>query len=78
MNRLQELVANLGDALPGAVVDADSRTGLGVTGVELELPVEWRIEAGGELAGSLPRGRLATGFDPALGRLRLRFSRGGP
>jgi hypothetical protein len=45
---------------------------LAVTGVEVDVPLEAAIGSTG-LAASLPRGRMATGFDPPLARLRLRL-----
>ena len=44
-----------------------------VSALDLELPLEMRIAAGAELRASLPRGRLATGFDVPLGRLVAHF-----
>jgi hypothetical protein len=46
---------------------------LTVREMELTLPIESRIGHGGELRASLPRGRLATGFDPPLTQMALRF-----
>jgi hypothetical protein len=48
-----------------------------VTSVDLTLPLEARIARGGELLASLPRGRLATGFQMPHGRLAARFTAGG-
>ncbi len=76
MRSLDAFLAELGDALPVAVFDPFSREGVGVTDVTLELPVESRIGPNAELSLSPPRGRLATGFDPHHGRLRLHFVRG--
>jgi hypothetical protein len=46
---------------------------LAITGVEVDVPLEAAIESAG-LAASLPRGRMATGFDPPLARARLRLA----
>lgn len=47
---------------------------VGVTGVELVLPVETRLGPSG-LELTAPRGRMRTGFDVAHGRVRLNFER---
>jgi hypothetical protein len=44
-----------------------------VTDAELDVPLETRPGARGQLLASLPRGRLVTGFAPVLGRLRATF-----
>lgn len=45
-----------------------------VSGVELELPIESRLDAAGQLQVSWPRGRMTTGFDPPLGALAVTLS----
>lgn len=78
MMRLDELLTELADALPTGAMDPVSHEGLGVSAVELTLPVESQIHQGANLALSLPRGRMATGFDVAHGRLHVNFVRGEP
>jgi hypothetical protein len=78
MRPLHAVLLELVDAVPTAAVDPDSGESLGVTAIDLELPMEWRIGGGAGLDASLPRGRLATGFDPPLGRLRLALERREP
>ena len=78
MTPIEILLTELARSLPMAAVDPDSRQGVGVTVIDLDLPVESLIDGSAALSVSLPRGRLATGFDPHLGRLRVQFSRGSP
>ena len=70
MIRAEHLVARLADTV------ADAPPGLVVTEWALEAPVEARIARDGSLELSMPRGRLATGFDPPLGRIALRVEAG--
>jgi hypothetical protein len=68
------LLTDLEAALPSGMQDAESSVSLGVSEIELTLPVESRIGRDG-LALSAPRGRLATGFSVPHGRLRVTFVR---
>ena len=61
------LVAMIGE-LPLAGGD------LVVSAVELELPIESRLDARGHLEASWPRGRFGTGFDPPLGAVTLQLT----
>jgi hypothetical protein len=45
------------------------------TALDLRIPVEAHVDAAGMVRASLPRGRLATGWDVPHGRLSLRFDR---
>lgn len=73
MRPLSELLTALADRVASTVVSEEAGLALHVSQLDLELPLEAQIGPGGELAASLPRGRLATGFDPLLGKLRARF-----
>ena len=70
MTSLEELIQALAESFGAAV----SRPGLELTvdSVAVDLPLEARIGKHG-LEASLPRGILATGFDPQLGRIRFRL-----
>ncbi|MEQ1568418.1 MAG: hypothetical protein ABMA64_22470 [Myxococcota bacterium] len=68
----EQLVARLACAL------GDTPAGLAVTEWTLDAPIEAQIARDGSLELSLPRGRLATGFDPPLGRLALRVEAAEP
>lgn len=70
MRALSELLVDLAESLSG-----DRHDGVIVVAVDLDLPVESRIGQEAVLAVSLPRGRLRTGFDGPVGRLRARFTR---
>jgi hypothetical protein len=70
---LGELLVQLASALPTGAFDPVGGTSLRCDDLDLELPLEARLEHGAELHATLPRGRLATGFDPPLGRLVAHF-----
>jgi len=70
---LAELLISLASQLPTRTGSDEAGLGLEVTGMELEVPVEARIVSGGQVLASLPRGRLATGFDMPHGRLSAHF-----
>jgi len=72
VNGLDTLLAALSQLAPGGAV-APALAGLDVTRLEFDLPLEAQIAAGGELLTSLPRGLLATGFEPPRCRLRVRY-----
>ncbi|MCU7935204.1 MAG: hypothetical protein KZQ99_10035 [Candidatus Thiodiazotropha sp. (ex Dulcina madagascariensis)] len=73
--RVSEFLVDLSSDLPSAVVEADTGEGLGVKVFSLSVPIESAIDEAGELAVTLPHGRLATGFDAPHGRLRVSFVR---
>lgn len=62
------LIDLLGELSPTLRRDEEA-TGVLVVGVDLDVPLETRISSRG-LEATVPRGRLATGFDVPLGRLR--------
>ena len=68
-----DLVAALVEGMPVAVDDAWGASELRLTHVEIEIPFEARLQRGAEVRASLPRGRLATGFQLPHGRLTARF-----
>lgn len=68
MIALEDLLVSIIGELPIAGGD------LVVSAVELELPIESRLAAGGHLEASWPRGRFATGFDPPLGAIHLHLT----
>lgn len=65
MTGIDELLVAMIDELPQRGGD------LVVSGVELELPIESRIDGAGRLEASWPRGRMVTGFDPVLGAISV-------
>ena len=76
MMALEHWLWQLEGSLPAQAEAGPGGGGLDVTGVDLELPVEAGRHGKAGLAVSLPRGRLATGFDRPRGRIRVRFERG--
>lgn len=73
LETLAELIVQLASAMPTGADDPAAGTWLRCDDFDLELPLEARLEHGAELHAQLPRGRLATGFDPPLGRLVAHF-----
>lgn len=45
-----------------------------VSSVDLEIPIESRIDDHGRLEASWPRGRFGTGFDPPLGAMTIHLT----
>jgi hypothetical protein len=68
-----DLLIQLGSALGGGAGAPEAGVAVDVTAVDLTLPIEAIIGAGGELRASLPRGRMATGFQLPHGRVVARF-----
>lgn len=75
MTRVEQLLVDLVDAFHLIPPQVDG-LGIEVDEVHLDLPIEARIVRGGNVLMSLPRGKLATGFDPPHGRLRVRLAGG--
>ena len=73
MRPFGEILAALAGLAPTVSGSAAEGARLVASQLAVELPMEARIGQGGELTASLPRGRLATGFDPLLGRVTARF-----
>lgn len=74
MNQLEALIVGLVDALPVDAGGAEHGVRVAITSVDLAIPVETRVDAAGAVLASLPRGRLATGYDVELSQLALRFA----
>jgi hypothetical protein len=73
MQPFGELIVGLAGLVPERAGSPGEGILLRVGGLDLTLPVESRIGEGGELFASMPRGRMATGFDPKLSTLSVRF-----
>ena len=73
MIALEELLLSLIDTVPleahgdGIAIEVD--------GLELSLPVESRFGADHRLHATVPRCRIATGFDPPVALLEVAFRR---
>ena len=74
MRTLDRWLGELLTELTWGAADSESGDGVGVVDLALDLPIEARVRAEG-LAVSTPRGRLATGFDPPRGRIRVHVGR---
>ena len=73
MTPICDLLTALVAGLPDPIGSEEAGVRVSLTDVDLTLPIESRIDRGGVLHAGLPRGTLATGFDPPLGRLSARF-----
>jgi hypothetical protein len=73
---LAELLGAVTAALPLEAGSVAAGASVAVSALDLDLPLEARIEDGAELRVSLPRGRLSTGFDVPLGRLVAHYDLG--
>jgi hypothetical protein len=70
---LGDLLIQLGRSLSQGAGDRRAGATVDVTGVEVSIPIESSIGRHGELRASLPRGRMATGFQLRHGHLSARF-----
>ena len=77
MSSLEELLAGLLDAVPFGAGDAGAGICVEVEAIELALPIEARLGRDGRFLAGVPRGQLATGFDPPHGALAFVFVREG-
>jgi hypothetical protein len=64
--------------LAGGLLEATAVAPLGLSSVELDLPLDLRLDAAGELEGDLPLFRLRTAFDPEPARLRIVLGEAAP
>lgn len=78
VQRIEELITDLLRAMPLDAGDDAGGVRVCVTEVDVAMPLESRIDGAANLRAALPRGRLRTGFEAPLGRIRARFARGGP
>lgn len=73
MKPIAELLVSIIDRLPAGAADEEAGLALVVVSMEIALPIEARISAGGEIYATPPRGMLATGFRQPHGRLTATF-----
>jgi hypothetical protein len=73
MRAFADLILALAESVPAGMGSVHVGVAIDVTAVELTVPVETHIAVGGDLRASLPRGRLATGFQMPHGRLVASF-----
>ncbi len=71
MRPLHELLSAMGDLAQPAIRSTAAGLALDVDTLDVNLPIESRMQGDGELCASPPRGRLATGFDPPLGAVAV-------
>ena len=74
MIRFEDLIVGLMELVPLTAGDPEKDgTSIAVTELEITTPIEARLENDGLLKSTLPRGRMATGFDAPHSRLYARF-----
>ena len=74
MRPFAEFIEALVEGLPQPAGSPEAGVVVRATDVDLTLPIESRIEPGGVLHASLPRGRMATGFEVPLGQFSAHFT----
>ena len=74
MRPLEHVLVELATAVGATERDARLGAGVVVDRACVDVPIEARLFAGGELFASLPRHRLATGFDAPFTRLAAHFA----
>jgi hypothetical protein len=74
MISLETLLLGLVEQLPDGAGGPAEGVGMTVTAVEVEVPIESRLEPG-QFGATLPRGRWKAGFDLPHGQLYARFAR---
>lgn len=75
MDDVSSFVVALADSLPTGFGDRTLGVVIGVTEVELTLPIEARFTTVNPLEISTPRGRMSTGFGVEHGRIKILFER---
>lgn len=78
MNSLHALLLELVEGLPGDAGSPADGVAVRVDTVDLALPIELRFDGRGHVGASLPRNRLATGFDAPLSKVTALFVRRDP
>ncbi len=73
----ERLLLTLADATAQGAGDPGYGVRVAVDDAHVTVPIESRIASDARLLATLPRGRLATGFQIPLGRVRARFAHGG-
>lgn len=76
MPPFSEVIVGLASRMPLACGSPAAGLLIRIAQLDVSLPLEASIGEGATLHASAPRGRLATGFDPPLGRLTARFEVG--
>ena len=73
---IEQVLVDLADSILARAGGSEDGIAIHVTRFELDVPCELRLNGRAGLDASMPRGRLATGFDPPLGQLRAVFQEG--
>ncbi|MBX3160371.1 MAG: hypothetical protein KF773_30685 [Deltaproteobacteria bacterium] len=75
MTRLEELIVGFAEGIPAAAGGPEAGVRVEITSIDLAVPIETHVDGAGLVRASLPRGRLATGYDLVHSQLVLRFER---
>jgi hypothetical protein len=73
---IEHVLADLAESVLARAGGPEDGVAVHVTRFDLNVPCEMRLNQHAELDASMPRGRLATGFDPPLGQVRAVFEEG--
>lgn len=77
MTNLPTLLLEMAASLPPDQGGGDEGVAVSIETVGLRLPIEVRFDGHGRLGASLPRNRMATGFDTPVSILAATFVRSG-
>ena len=75
MTGLETLIVGLIESLPDDAGGPEAGVRVEIETVDLAIPIAAHVDGGGMIRASLPRGRLATGYDADLCRIGLRYAR---
>jgi hypothetical protein len=70
---IEQVLVDLADSVLARAGGPEAGVAIRVTRFNLDVPCELRLNTRAGLDASMPRGRLATGFDPPLGQIRAVF-----
>jgi hypothetical protein len=75
MMHLEELIVDFAAGIPEDEGGPEAGIRVEITSVDLTVPIETHVGDDGLVRASLPRGRLATGYDVLHSQLVMRFDR---
>jgi hypothetical protein len=75
VTHLEDLIIGFAESIPDDAGGPEYGIRVGITQIDLSVPIETHVDGRGMVRASLPRGRLATGYDVEHSQLVLRFDR---
>ena len=70
---IEQLLVDLAGSILARAGSPEDGVAIRITRIDIDVPCELRLNKHAGLDASMPRGRLATGFDPPLGQIRAVF-----